>query len=89
MDAEDALLILTAKTAMLERLVRLLLWDRLTEKPDPVAVAKELAKDMISQTEARIAGGFGSRQEMIATEQLQTFFDVLIREVSEWRPPQG
>ncbi len=87
MAAEDQLLILTAKTVMLERLVRLLLLDRIRDREDPIGIAKQLGAEMVRATEAEMAGGPYSAAAMLAVENLQAFFDALIHEVSvEQRP---
>lgn len=86
---QEPILILAAKVAMLERLVRLLLFDRLTERDNPIEAAKALAAEMISSTEARMKTGPDSPAAMLAAENYRAFFDTLLHEVSQGPRPPG
>jgi hypothetical protein len=85
--SEDRMLVLTAKITMLERLVRLLLLDRVKQNDKPLETATQLSAHIIATTEAQMAGGPHSHAAMLAVENLRLFFDQLIHEVSQEPPP--
>jgi hypothetical protein len=89
LNVEQTILILTAKAAMLERLVRQVLLDLIAEHNDPSAVVKAMAENLITSTEAQIKGGSHSTQALLLVENFQAFFDQLTHEVSQLRPPPG
>jgi hypothetical protein len=73
--------ILTAKVAILERLVRQLLKDRFLEASDPLAAMDAYAKRFQDGTNNSLDSDPNDAALMLVTENTQSFFDQLRREL--------
>ena len=83
----DDFTIVAAKVTMLEQLVRALFNHEFRAAGDPAQTARDYGERLKSRMEQAMEGGPNDPATMLIVENIDLFFDVLVRELSAGQEP--